>query len=370
MDLRHSCLIAAVHEASLTLRRATYAMPNIKELRHSCCIVATHETSFTLCGATGVTLQDHQVLRLPQKKWAPNLRENERNVIYSPRTIREWSETARMIQHEPVSPQPARSRRPPVALSRHIWAHFVWKNILFYAPANKQKINHISPNIAPATKTDKPRSPNSHQVSRLPRKVTSQDYQINTWNVIYIARSNLWDAKRNGTTTLFDSPSTWNVIIAPSNRSHLPTSPNNIAPATKSGIPKYERKRLKRHFQCAADPRTIREWSEHEPVSPQPAHSRRFPVSWRILYGKHFIFVHRLTNKKFFASNQSLHLPRKVASPDHQITTPATKNEKLRWSWNKRHLHCADYRSRPPTSSNTAPATKSDATKCERKRLN
>ena len=170
----------------------------------------------------------------------------------------EWSNMSPSVRNPPVRGGPQGT----------IWAHFVWKNILFYAPANKQKINHISPNIAPATKTDKPRSPNSHQVLRLPRKVTSQDYQINTLNVIYIALSNLWDAKCNGTTTLFDSPSTWNVIIAPSNRSHLPTSPNNVVPATKSGIPKYERKRLKRHFQCAADPRMIRAWARQSATRP------------------------------------------------------------------------------------------------------
>ena len=28
---------------------------------------------------------------------------------------------------------------------------------------------------------------------------------------------------------------------------------------------------MKRHLQCATDPRPFREWSEHEPVSPQPA---------------------------------------------------------------------------------------------------
>ena len=38
--------------------------------------------------------------------------------------------------------------------------HFVWKNIAVCAPANKQKINLTSPNIAPATKSDQPRSPN------------------------------------------------------------------------------------------------------------------------------------------------------------------------------------------------------------------
>ena len=48
----------------------------------------------------------------------------------------------------------------------------------------------------------------------------------NTWNVRHSARGNLWDAKRNVTTTfMFDSRSTWNVQnIAPAAESYTPTS--------------------------------------------------------------------------------------------------------------------------------------------------
>ena len=35
----------------------------------------TYETSFTMRGATGITLQPHQILRLPRKIASPNLRE-------------------------------------------------------------------------------------------------------------------------------------------------------------------------------------------------------------------------------------------------------------------------------------------------------
>ena len=42
-------------------------MQYMMELRHSCFIVATHETSLTVRGATGVTLQHYQLLRLPRK---------------------------------------------------------------------------------------------------------------------------------------------------------------------------------------------------------------------------------------------------------------------------------------------------------------
>ena len=67
MELQHSCLIVATYETSLTLRGAISGMQNTRKVRHSCLIVVTHETSFALRGATEVTLQRHQILRLPRK---------------------------------------------------------------------------------------------------------------------------------------------------------------------------------------------------------------------------------------------------------------------------------------------------------------
>ena len=97
MELRHSCLIAATHENSFTLGGATYRMQNATDLRHSvsqsqhmkrqlhcaehatsgtqkamelrhlCLIAAMHETWFTLCGVSDVPLQLQQILRLPRQ---------------------------------------------------------------------------------------------------------------------------------------------------------------------------------------------------------------------------------------------------------------------------------------------------------------
>ena len=73
----------------------------------------------------------------------------------------------------------------------------------------------------------------------------------NICNVIYILKSYLWDAKRNGTTTsMFESRNH-------SAQQQESTKYIKTAPATKSGPPKYERTRLKRLWQCAADPRPL-----------------------------------------------------------------------------------------------------------------
>ena len=70
-------------------------------------------------------------------------------------------------------------------------------------------------------------------------------------------------------------------------------------------------KQLKRHFHRAADPRMIREWSENEPVSPQPAAQTRllFALRTSILYWKIQRFALRLSFQ---------------ISPS---TAPATKND-------------------------------------------
>ena len=99
---------------------------------------------FTLRGATGVTLQHHQILRLPQKRTCPNLREIcwkrlKRHLQCA--AMREWSD------HETFSPQPAAQTR-----------------LLFMLATSNLygKIQHlalrlsfqISPNTVPATKSD------------------------------------------------------------------------------------------------------------------------------------------------------------------------------------------------------------------------
>ena len=123
-------------------------------------------------------------------------------------------------------------------------------------------------------------------------------------------------------------------------------------------------KQMKRHFQCATDPRMIRAWSDHETVSPQPASQPRllFALTTSILYWKiqHFALrlsfqispnsapatqsdiwsppntahqilrlvwkvtlqLHqmlRLPRKVTLGLHQRLHLPRKVALGLHQI---------------------------------------------------
>ena len=94
-------------------------------------------------------------------------------------------------------------------------------------------------------------------------------------------------------------------------------------------------KQLKRHFQCAADPRTFREWSEHDPrpfpsVRNPPRNRGYFSRSGRAFciekynisrsgYLSKFHQVLRLPRKVTLELHQVLRLPRKVTLELHQV---------------------------------------------------
>ena len=110
---------------------------------------------------------------------------------------------------------------------------------------------------------------------------------------------------------------------------------------------------MKRHFQCAADPTMIREWSEHDPsmirpwsdhetVSPQPASQPRLPFTptTNILYWKIQHFALRLS----FQISPNTVPATKSDTRTSPNTAPATKKESHDWSLShmKRYLQCAE----------------------------
>ena len=131
-------------------------------------------------------------------------------------------------------------------------------------------------------------------------------------------------------------------------------------------------KQLKRHFHCAADPIMIRELSDRETVSPQPASRPRllFTPTTSIMLWKIQHFAVRLSfqislNTATLQLHQILCLPRKLSlriipfhtwnvilnarsnkcyCPSSPNTAPATKIEYHDWSVSqmKRHFQCAE----------------------------
>ena len=96
-------------------------------------IVVTYETSFTMRGATGVTIQPHQILRLPHRMTRMLDRRHIWNVIYNARSNR---------CHHPTSPNtaPATQNDSTALSSSHI--------------RSNQCLPPNSPNTAPATQND------------------------------------------------------------------------------------------------------------------------------------------------------------------------------------------------------------------------
>ena len=186
-------------------------------------IIITYETSFTMRGATGVTIQPHQILRLPRKMTGLLYRPDIWNVISNARSNRchyptspntapaTKNDTARFQRkspktgetsfpmrgrsdHDPTMIRPWKRKPQPASQVRLL---FELPRSIFYCKIQRFAPNLTfkpSPNTAPATKSATWTSPS-----------TAPATKSDTWT----------------------SPST-----APATKSHNPTSPNT-APVTQ-----------------------------------------------------------------------------------------------------------------------------------------
>ena len=159
-----------------------------------------------------------------------------------------------------------------------------------------------------------------YQILRLPRKMNLMIDPRLTWNVIYNARSN---------------------------RSHNPTSPIT-APATQNESHDWSASHMKRHLQCAEQ-----QTSHHNFTKYCACHAKW--ISWLIRVSYETLFPMPRASKVNLEPHQILRLPRKM--------NPMI-NPRHTWNFisNARSKQC-----QPPTSANTAPATKSLSSRLQRK---
>ena len=227
-----------------------------------------------------------------------------------------------------------------------------------------------------------------HRILRLPRKVTLQLHRIlrlpRKMTVMILSWLILVTYE-----TLFTMRGTTGGILQHHQILRLPRK------MTLQHFKEIYRKQLKRHFQCGADPRMIREWSENDPsniratseqetVRRNPPRNRgyfsgpprafcieKYNIS-RSGYHSKFHRILRLPRKVTLQLHQILRLPRKMNlmidpchtwnaiynarsnkchCPNSPNTAPATQNETHDWSaWHmKRYLQCAE---QPVASSN------------------
>ena len=203
--------------------------------------------------------------------------------------------------HKTVSPQPASQ---PRLLFTPTTSILYWKIQHFALRLSFQ----ISPNTAPATKSDTSTSPNTAPATKNGLMIDP----CHTWNAIYNARSNKCHCPNSPNTapatkneshdwslshmkgylqcaeqqvslskltkycachekwiswlilvtheTLFTMRGATSVLVQTHQILRLPRK------MTLQNFAKISRKQLKRHFQCGADPRMIREWSELDPT--------------------------------------------------------------------------------------------------------
>ena len=168
----------------------------------SCLIRVTYGTSFTMRGATLVTMQHHQILRLP------------RNSEFRMSAETPWIVSANIKTIRPDSDDnPTIIRRYPTT-SEH-------KIVISHPPLRRPYPCHLGQAFC-IEKYNISRSgylPKFQEVLRLPRKVTLQLHQI----LRLPHKMNL----------ILDPRHLWNVIYnARSNKSHNPTAANT-APATE-----------------------------------------------------------------------------------------------------------------------------------------
>ena len=189
-----------------------------------CFIVLTYETSFPMRGATGVTIQPHQILRLPRKMTLQDFKENLQKQVKrhfhcgaDPTMIREWSDhDPSMIREWKRKPQPASQVRLLCEVPRSIF----YCKIQRFAPNLTLK---LSPNTAPATKSATWPSP-----STAPATKSSTGASPST------APATKSDTRTSPSTAPATKSDTWtSPSTAPATKSDTWTSPSTT-PATKS----------------------------------------------------------------------------------------------------------------------------------------
>ena len=196
-----------------------------------------------------------------------------------------------------------------------------------------------------------------HQILHLPRKMNLMIDPRHIWNVIYNARSN---------------------------RSHNPTSPNT-APATQNESHDWSASHMKRHLQCAEQ-----QESQSNFTKQCACHAKW--ISWLIRVSHETSFTMRGATRVTLQPHQILRLPRKMnlmswlirVTYETSFTMRGATNvtrqvhqilrlpRKMNLMIDPRHIwnvisNVRSKQSHPPTSPNTAPATKSVSSRFQRK---
>ena len=296
--------------------------------------------------ATGITLQPHQILRLPRKMNLMIDRRRIWNVIYNAQSNRhhppsspntapatqneshDWS-ISHMKRHLQCAEQQASPLQPhqilhlPRKMNPMIDPHHIW-NVIYNA---RSKRHHppTSPNTAPAT----PNESHDWSASHMKRHLQCGEQQASTSDLTkYCACHAKWMSWLSHITyeASFTMRGATGINLQPHQILRLPRK------MTTQHFTEIGWKQVKRHFQCATDPTMIRERSENDPTMIRPRKRKTEPAAPpRLLFA--------LARSRFYRKLQRF--PLRLSFQISPNAAPATKSD----TW---------------TSPNAAPATKSD----------
>ena len=308
-------------------------------------ILVTYETSFTKRGATGITLQPHQILRLPRKIALQNLRKICRKqlkrhfqCVADSTMIRTWSE------HDPTMKLQNWTR--PFAELTFQRILYTLKIATFRAPAIYPDFTehwHCACHEKWHSKITKYCACHAKWLSWLMSVAYETSFTMRGATSLILQRHQILHLPRK-MALMIDPPHIWNVIYnARGNRAPPPTSPNT-GPATQNDSHEWCPSHMKRHLQCAeqqVSSSNVTKYSSHLPrkmtlmIDP--------PHIWNVIYNAR--------------SNRT-------PPPTSPSTVPATQNDSHEWcpSHLKRHLQCAEQQdSSSNVTPNTGPATQNDS---------
>ena len=258
-----------------------------------------YETSFTMRGATGVTIQPHQILRLSRRK-------------------------THLLNH-----------------------HYIWS--LIYNARSNRCHDLTSPNTAPVTQRDSHTESSSHMKPHL----QCAEQQVSPSNLTKYCACH---AERLTYLVLITYETSFTVRGA----TDLPVQHHQILrlprKMTTQHLAEICGKQLKRHFQCGDDPRMIRPWSENDPTTKTQTATRLqprllFELTTNIFYWK----IQRLAPNLTFKPSPNTAPATKSDTSTSRSTAPATKS----LTWPSPSTAPATKSDTWPSPS-TAPVTKSD----------
>ena len=233
-----------------------------------------HEMSLTLSRATGIIVQPHQILCLPQEMILMIDLCRIWNVIYNARSNRCHCPTSPNIppatkkgSHDcPLSHmrrqlQFAEQQVSLSNLTKYCAYHEKWFSWLILVTYETSFTMRGATGVIVQ----------AHQILCLPQKMILMIDPRHIRNVIYIARSN---------------------------RRRPPTSPNT-ALATKNDMPKSEKNLLKTSWSVIYNARPIRPWSEHDPTL-QSGTRRATEVTFRARHEHFYWKIHHFALRLSF----------------------------------------------------------------------